>query len=104
MPFSQNDYNQKDIQQKLLIIINDSMNIPPLHPYSKLTTKQIRQFNTKFHEYIANLPPDEYLEIINKDFNMIMSDVFETLRPEDQYVKIINTDVIPFSNLDVIVE
>jgi len=105
MPFSLVDYNQKDIQQKLLVIINESMNIPPLHPYAKLTTKQIRQFNVKFHEYIANLPDENYLEIIDKDFNMVMSDVFENFRAEDQFVRNINTDVIPMSSLlDVIVE
>ena len=105
MPFSQTEFNQKDIQEKLLVIINDSMGIPPLHPFSKLTKKQTKQFNIKIHEYIANLPPDdEYLDVINNDFNTIMADVFETLRPEDQFVRNINTDVIPLSTLDVVVE
>ena len=105
MPFSQTDFQNTDIQQKLQVIINDSMGIAPLYPFSKLTTRQTKQFNTKMNEYIANLPPDdEYLDVINKDFNTIMLDVFETLRPEDQYVRNINTTVIPMSSLDVVVE
>jgi len=102
MPFSQTDFNNKDIQQKLTIIINESMGLAPLHPFSKLTTRQTKQFNTAFHTYISNLPDTDYLEIINKDFNTIMLDVFETLRPEEQFVRNINTDVIPMS--DVVVE
>ena len=79
MPFSQTDFSETDIQQKLKVIINDSMGIAPLRPVSKLTKRQTKQFNTKMNDYIANLPPDdEYLEIINRDFNMVMSDVFET--------------------------
>jgi hypothetical protein len=105
MPFSQTDFNEKDIQQKLIVIINDSMGVPPLHPFSKLTTRQKKQFDTKMNEYIANLPPDEeYLEVIDKDFNTIMLDFFETMKPEDQFVRNINTDVIPMSSLDVVVE
>lgn len=105
MPFSQTDFNEKDIQQKLLVIINDSIGMPPLHPFSKLTKRQTKQFNIKIHEYIANLPPDdEYLDVIDRDFNTIMLDVFETLRPEDQFVRNINTTVIPMSSLDVVVE
>ena len=104
MSFSQNDFNNKDIQQKLTIIINESMNIPPLQPFSKLTTRQTKQFNTAFHTYISNLPDDEYLEVIDRDFNTIMSDIFETMKPEDQFVRNINTDVIPMSSLDVVVE
>ena len=105
MPFSQTDFNEKDIQQKLLVIINDSIGMPPLHPFSKLTKRQTKQFNIKIHEYIANLPPDdEYLDVIDRDFNTIMLDVFETLRPEDQFVMNINTTVIPMSSLDVVVE
>lgn len=105
MPFSQTDFNEKDIQQKLLVIINDSMGLPPLNPLKQLTKRQTKQFETKIHEYIANLPPDdEYLDVIDKDFNTIMLEVFETLRPEDQFVRNINTTVIPMSSLDVVVE
>ena len=105
MPFTQTDFNEKDIQQKLQVIINDSIGMPPLHPVSKLTTRQTKQFNTNMNEYIANLPPDdEYLDVINKDFNTIMLEVFETFKPEDQFVRNINTTVIPMSSLDVVVE
>lgn len=102
MPFSQTDFNNKDIRQKLLVIINDSMGLPPLNPFSKLTTRQTKQFNVKFHEYISGLPDENYLEVIDIIFNTIMLDVFETLRAEDQFVRNINTDVIPMS--DVVVE
>jgi len=102
MPFSQTDYNQKEIQQKLLLIINESMGLNPLHPFSKLTTRQTKQFNVKFHEYISRLPDEGYLEIIDRDFNTIMLEVFETMKPEEQFVRNINTDVIPMS--DVVVE
>ena len=104
MSFSNADFNETDIQQKLLVIINDSMGIPPLNPISKLTKRQTKQFNTKMNEYIANLPPVGYSEVITNDFNIIMADVFETMKFEDQFVKNINTDVIPMSSLDVIVE
>lgn len=96
MCFSQTDFQNNEIRQKLIVIINDVIGVPPLQPFSKLTTKQTRVFNVKLQEYIANLP-ENYLEVIDKDFNMVMNDVFETFKPEEQFVRNMNTDVIPLN-------
>lgn len=104
MPFSQNDFQNNEIRQELIVIINDAIGIKPLYPFSKLTTKQQREFNVKLHEYIAKLPEEGYLEVIHKDFCYIMSDVFETFKPENCFVRNINTEVIPISSSNIIVE
>jgi len=96
MCFSQTDFQNNEIRQKLIVIINDVIGVPPLQPFSKLTTKQTRVFNVKLQEYIANLP-ENYLEVIDKDFNMVMNDVFERFKPEEQFVRNMNTDVIPLN-------
>ena len=94
MPFTQTDFEDIDIRTKLITIMNDSMGIPPLTKFSTLTTRQQLNVNVKMNEYIKNLPDKGYLEIIDNNFNLIMSDFFEKMKPEELFVPLVNSDVV----------
>jgi len=100
MCFSQTDFQNDEIRQKLMVIINDSIEVKPLQPFTTLTQKQMRVFNSKLQEYISKLPEDGYLEQIHKDFCIVMQDVFETLKPEEVFIRNMNTTIIELSKED----
>ena len=95
MPFSQRDFNENEIRTKLTVVINDQMGLPALHRFSELTTRQKSKFNQLMCEYIAGLPQEGYLEVLNKEFCEVMGDVFEKMKPEEMFVPTVNSDVIP---------
>ena len=82
MPFTQTDFDNIETRTKLITIMNDSIGIPPLTKISTLTKRQLLIMNAKMNDYIKNLPEEFYLETIDKDFNFVMSDVFEKMKPE----------------------
>jgi len=94
MPFLQTDFDNIETRTKLITIMNDSIGIPPLTKISSLTKRQLLTMNAKMNQYIKDLPEDLYLEKIDKDFNLIMSDVFEKMKPEELFIPLVNTDVV----------
>ena len=94
MPFTQTDFENIETRTKIITIMNDSMGIPPLTKISTLTTRQKLTVNVKMNEYLHKLPAEGYLEVIDKDFNLIMSDVFEKMNPEEMFVPLVNSDVV----------
>ena len=94
MPFTQTDFDNIETRTKLITIMNDSIGIPPLTKISTLTKRQLLIMNAKMNDYIKNLPEEFYLETIDKDFNFVMSDVFEKMKPEEMFIPLVNTDVV----------
>ena len=94
MPFKQTDFDDIETRTKIITIMNDSIGVPPLTKISTLTTRQKLTVNVKMNEYIHRLPAEGYLEVIDKDFNLIMSDVFEKMRPDEMFIPLVNSDVI----------
>ncbi len=94
MPFSKSDFDIIETRTKIITIMNDNMGIPPLTQISSLTKRQLLTMNVKMNEYIRNLPAEGYLEVIDKDFNLIMSDVFEKMKPEECFVPLVNSNVV----------
>ena len=94
MPFSETDFQNIETRTKLITIMNDSMGIPPLTKISTLTKRQLLTINAKMNEYIKNLPEDFYLEKIDKDFNFVMEDVFEKMKPDEMFIPQVNSDVV----------
>ena len=94
MPFSQSDFDTLETRTKLITIINDEIGVPLLTKFSTLTTRQQLNVNVKMNEYIKNLPDKGYLEIIDNNFNLIMSDFFEKMKPEELFVPLVNSDVV----------
>ena len=45
MPFNQNDFSDKEVNFKLLSIINDKLRINVLTPFSKLSKREKVYFN-----------------------------------------------------------
>jgi len=94
MPFTKNDFDNIETRTKLITIMNDSIGIPPLTKISTLTKRQLLTMNAKMNQYIKDLPEEFYLEKIDKDFFFVMEDVFETMKPEEMFIPLINTDVV----------
>jgi hypothetical protein len=94
MPFTQTDFNENDVRTKLTVVINDQMGLPALHRFSELTTRQKSKFNQLMCTYISELPQEDYLEKLHKDFCSVMGDVFETLKPEECFVPSVNTNTL----------
>jgi hypothetical protein len=94
MPFTQSDFENIETRTKLITIMNDNMGIPPLTKISNLTKRQILAMNEKMNKYIRDLPDELYLERIDRDFNLVMSDFFENMKPEDLFIPLVNTDVV----------
>lgn len=96
MPFNQENFADKEINLKLLGIINDKLRINVLTPFSQLSKRQQSYFNDELNKYIRELPAEGYLEVITKHFNIIMHDILtsEDFRPEQQRVKISSTNPI----------
>jgi len=103
MPFAQTDFENIEIRTKLITIMNDSMSIPPLTKISNLTKRQILSMNEKMNKYIRDLPDEGYLERIDRDFNLIMSDFFEQMKPDEMFIPSVNTDVVLLEK-EVVVE
>ena len=89
MPFNQNDFSDKEVNLKLLSIINDKLRIDPLTPFSKLSKRQQVYFNEELNTYIQSLPQEDYLEVITKNFNKILHDVLtsDNFKPEQQRIQ-----------------
>lgn len=86
--FSKDDFENKEVNQKLLTIINDKLRISVLTSFSKLNKRQQAYFNEELNKYILELPEENYLKKITDDFNLIMSDILtsDDFKPEQQRV------------------
>lgn len=96
MPFNQQDFENKEVNLKLLSIINDKLRIDALTPFSKLNKRQQVYFNEELNKYLRELPENNYLEVITKHFNTIMHDILtsDDFKPEQQRVKRVSTTPI----------
>ena len=103
MPFSQTEFENIETRTKLITIINDRIGVPPLTKISSLTTRQRLTVNVKMNEYINQLPAEGFLEVIDKDFNFVMIDVFEKMKPEELFVPLVNSDIVLLEK-EVVVE
>jgi len=74
--------------------MNDEIGVPALTKISSLTKRQLLIMNAKMNGYINDLPEEFYLEKIDKDFSLVMSDIFEKMKPEEMFIPLINTDVV----------
>ena len=61
MPFNQEDFADKEVNLKLLSIINDKLRISVLTAFSKLNKRHQVYFNEELNKYIRELPEDNYL-------------------------------------------
>ena len=106
MPFNQQDFENKEVNLKLLSIINDKLRIDALTPFSKLNKRQQVYFNEELNKYIHDLPDEGYLEVITKDFNKILHDVLtsEDFKPEQQRVKRVSTTPIEVAKDELVDE
>jgi len=91
-----NNFEDKEVNLKLLSIINDKLRINVLTPFSKLSKRQQVYFNDELNKYLRDLPENNYLEVITKDFNTIMHDMMtsDDFKPEHQRVQRVSTNPI----------
>ena len=97
MPFNQENFEDDEVRLKLLSIINDKLHFDILKPFSKLNRRQQIYFNETLNEYIRQLPENNYLDVITKDFNAIMSDVFSSEDFRAELQKVTKSSTTPIS-------
>lgn len=87
--FSMKDFENDEVRLKLLTIVNDKLRFNVLKKFSQLSKREQSYFNEELNKYLRELPDNDYLEVITKDFNKIMHDVLtsEDFKPEQQRVK-----------------
>ena len=87
--FNMNDFENDEVRLKLLTIINDKLRFNVLKKFSQYSKREQVYFNETINEYLRNPPKEDYLEVINKDFNTIMHDVLtsEDFKAELQRVQ-----------------
>ena len=106
MPFNQQDFADKEVNLKLLSIVNDKLRINVLTPFSQLSKRQQVYFNEELNKYLRDLPENDYLEIITKDFNKILHDVLtcDDFKPEQQRVQKSSTNPIEIKKEELVDE
>jgi len=75
MPFNKSDYNDVKLWSKIHIILNDLIEVPLNTPFVTLTIEQMTQYNQAMVDYIGLLPDEGYLEVIQKDFLLVVDSI-----------------------------
>ena len=98
MPFTLENMKDKDTLTKIQVIIMVELEKPPLTSFKSLSLGGQRKFNEKLNAYIKKFPElDELWELqLQQDFNnaCIEELYVPTFKAENQFVAILNTDVI----------
>ena len=98
MPFTLEDLKKKENITKLQVVLMVEMGKPPLTPFKSLSVGNQRKFNERLNAYIKALPDleDEWELKLQNDFNTAcIEELFiDTFKAENQFVAILNTDVI----------
>lgn len=98
MPITLADLQNQDISAKLQVILMVGMGKPPLTPFKSLSAGGKRKFNEKLNIYIDILQDleDNWGAQLQTDFNTACSEELfvDTFKAENQFVAILNTDII----------
>ena len=95
-PFCMDNFKDREIVEKLQMIIMGEMAKPPLMMFRSLSKGDQRRFNERLNLYIRALP-DEWEAVLQQDFNRVcQEDLFtEKFRAENNSAGIlINNDII----------
>lgn len=77
--FSQTDFENDELRMKLVVVLNDLNKKPILTKYSSLSKREQRLYNESLNSYITSkLGGDNYLKIIENDFNEIVNEYFDS--------------------------
>lgn len=69
-PFCMKDFKNRDIVEKLQVVIMGEMAKPPLTMFRSLTKGDQRRFNDRLNFYIRSLP-EEWEDVLQRDFNRV---------------------------------
>jgi len=90
MIFTQEDFHTH--AQRLTIIINDEMGLPPLSDFRQLSNIKKKKFNTLLNQYIQRC---DSVETMIKQFNEICHEkVFDEMKCEEHFIKELHSDSI----------
>jgi hypothetical protein len=77
--FTKEDFLNPEVGQRLSVIIMSKINKNVLTLFSKLITKDKKEFNKYLNEYIASLGEEDWEETLTKDFNEVCNlELFDT--------------------------
>ena len=94
MPFTKEDFNSENAQ-RLTVIINKEMGLPPLTSFMTLPPTKKNKFNRLLNAYIQSLGDDWSTKLMT-DFNTIVNEdiLNEDFQAKNQFVPICNTDKV----------
>ena len=95
-PFCMKDFKDRNIVEKLQVVIMGEMGKPPLMMFRSLTMGDKRRFNDRLNFYIRSLP-EEWEAYLERDFNRAcQDDLFnETFKAENNVVGcLVGSDII----------
>jgi len=97
MPFSLEDFNNKETLEKLQVIVMSQLCKSPLTLFNNLTSGDKKRYNLALNSYIKTLPHDNWQTQLDNDFNTIcIDDLFTpSFKPEHHtFGCAINTDIV----------
>lgn len=95
--FSQSDWANKEIREKLYVVTMSKLNKYPLTNYETLTFKEKRVANDILNDYIRKLPEHDWLSKLTTDFNQIcVEEIFENPKVDFTTLPIKQQDLADF--------
>ena len=98
MPFTLENLKNQDTLTKIQVVLMVEMGKPPLTSFKSLSVGNQRKFNEKLNAYIKELPDleEEWELKLQNDFNTACIEELytKTFKAENQFVAILNTDII----------
>jgi len=96
--FSQEDFNEHS--PRLCIIIMNKLKKPLLTSFHSLSDRHKKKFNKLLNEYIQSLPKEDWLPILEEDFNeLCLDNIFtDDFDPSKTYCPDVNMNLQLLSN------
>ena len=95
--FSQSDWANKEIREKLYVVTMSKANKYPLTNYDTLSLKEKRIANEILNDYIHKLPEKDWERKLTTDFNQIcVEEIFENTKVDFTTLPVKQKDLADF--------
>ena len=95
--FSQFDWANKEVREKLYVITMSKLNKYPLTQYDTLSLKEKRIANDILNDYIRKLPEHDWLSKLTTEFNQIcVEEIFENTKVDFTTLPVKQKDLADF--------
>lgn len=95
--FSQSDWTNKEIREKLHVVTMSKLNKYPLTAFDTLSFKEKRVANEILNDYIRKLPEQDWSSKLTTDFNQIcVEEIFENPKVDFTTLPVKQKDLADF--------